>query len=84
MLSWFPVVNCPALDQPDNGILTGNSVTFGFEVTYTCNTGYTLSGAATRVCQADGNWTGSAPVCNSKSSYKDASFFVFFFSFSLP
>ncbi len=59
-------MNCTALDDPVNGTLTGNSVSYLSEVTYSCATGYNLSGDASRTCQADGNWTGSAPVCNSK------------------
>ncbi len=37
------------------------------EVTYSCDIGFILSGDTNRTCQADGNWTGNAPVCNSKS-----------------
>ncbi len=32
--------------------------------TYTCNPGYTRSGDQLRICQANGDWSGSAPVCN--------------------
>ena len=31
--------------------------------TYTCNTGYVLTGNAMRTCQADGTWSGLEPVC---------------------
>ncbi len=54
------------LNDPTNGTVIGNSVSFGSKVTYTCNNGYILSGNNSRMCQDDGQWTGSAPVCNSK------------------
>ncbi len=59
-------MNCIALEDPVNGTLTGNSVSYLSEVTYSCVTGYNLSGDASRTCQADGSWTGNDPVCNSK------------------
>ncbi len=34
--------------------------------TYTCVTGYTLSGGSTRTCGSDGAWSGFAPVCQRK------------------
>ena len=40
-------------------------VTGGVSVAiYQCNPGYTLSGNVYRVCQNDGNWTGSVPHCD--------------------
>ena len=42
------------------------SISFNTDVTYTCNTGYTISGDATRSCNADGSLTGTEPVCTSK------------------
>ena len=31
---------------------------------FTCNTGYELTGSDTRTCQSDGSWSGSGNVCN--------------------
>ncbi len=59
------VVNCTTLVAPDNGTISGDSVSFQSEVTYSCDVGFIFSGDTSRMCQADGNWTGSAPVCNS-------------------
>ena len=52
-----------------NGILIYNQpgedqTLAGATVTYTCNTGYTLSGNSMRTCQASGAWSGTAPTCN--------------------
>ncbi|XP_066292622.1 uncharacterized protein [Branchiostoma lanceolatum] len=41
----------------------GGSNTYGDTVTFTCDTGYNLVGAATVTCRADGSWSGRAPTC---------------------
>ena len=41
---------------------TPNSTTFGGRVTYSCNSGYILSGSATITCQASGSWE-APPRC---------------------
>ncbi|XP_064386228.1 complement receptor type 1-like isoform X2 [Halichondria panicea] len=33
--------------------------------TYTCDNGYTVTGGSFRVCQNDGTWSGTAPICQS-------------------
>ncbi len=61
----FTVVTCPELTNPDNGGVTTTGATFGSLASYTCNTGYILtpSDDATRMCRADGEWTGVAATC---------------------
>ena len=31
---------------------------------FTCNTGYELTGSDNRTCQSDGNWSGSDTTCS--------------------
>ena len=57
------VVDCNALTDPANGQVSTTETTFGETATYSCNTGYNLVGNNTRTCQATGNWSGSAPIC---------------------
>jgi len=57
------VVDCgdPGLPLNAARVLTGT--TFSSRVTYTCSVNFMLSGEETRVCQADGTWSGILPTC---------------------
>ena len=59
------VLDCGPLSDP----LNGNFLILHFEsiVIYTCDTGYVLDGADTRICQANGTWSGTEPSCASKT-----------------
>ncbi|XP_064388263.1 uncharacterized protein LOC135336419 isoform X3 [Halichondria panicea] len=58
------VPTCGQLSRPVNGALSLSSgVNEGSVATYTCDTGFTLTGSATRTCTSNGGWTPSAPVC---------------------
>ena len=35
----------------------------GDTCSFTCNTGYELTGSNTRTCQSNGSWSGSDDVC---------------------
>ena len=54
-------VNCPDLAAPVHGVVTVKSSI----ATYSCAAGYSLVGAATRTCDAQG-WQGAAPICKSQ------------------
>ncbi|HEY3449985.1 MAG TPA: hypothetical protein VGK67_26775 [Myxococcales bacterium] len=56
-------VSCAGAAAPAHGAVSAATATYGDAVTYSCDAGYTLSGSATRACQADGNFAGSAPTC---------------------
>ena len=62
------LVSCPLLDDPSNGTINcslGDDEVPSYEDTcsFTCDTGYELSGNDTRTCQSDGSWSGSDVVC---------------------
>ena len=59
------VVTCPSLIDPNNGRVFTSNNNYPSIATYTCNTGYILtpSDGGTRVCGADGEWTGVIPTC---------------------
>ncbi len=66
-----PPTTCPDLTVPANGVISYNMGTtsprpVNTVATYTCVTGYTLTGGSTRTCGSDGVWSGFAPVCHRK------------------
>ena len=64
---FYIVVECGDLIDPPNGVVSLFPGTiFGSEASYSCDTGYTLNGCPTRMCQASGNWSNSVPECISK------------------
>ena len=63
------VVNCPNLTDVINGLINcslGDDGVLSYEDTcsFTCNTGYELTGSDTRTCQSDGSWSGNDAVCS--------------------
>ena len=60
------VADCGNLTDPANGQVTLTAgTTFGQTATYSCNTGYNLVENSTRTCQDTGEWSESAPTCQS-------------------
>ena len=57
------VVDCGGLENPTNGLVTLEDTVFESVATYSCQDGYTQVGDDTRLCVADGTWSGDAPVC---------------------
>ena len=49
------MIDCPL---GDDGVLSYEDT-----CTFTCNTGYELTGSSTRNCQSDGSWSGSDTMC---------------------
>ena len=60
------VVSCGLPDVPGNGSVNTSTGNVGDVARYSCDTGYTLNGTAERTCQADGQWNGSVPKCESE------------------
>ena len=68
LLDHFILVPCSILTDPNNGTIICSLENDGvpsYEDTcsFTCNTGYELTGSDTRTCQSSGNWSGSDVVC---------------------
>uniref|UniRef100_A0A803T9B4 CUB and Sushi multiple domains 3 n=1 Tax=Anolis carolinensis TaxID=28377 RepID=A0A803T9B4_ANOCA len=48
---------------PAQGRREGKSFIYQSEVSFNCNLPFILVGSSTRICQADGTWSGSSPRC---------------------
>ena len=61
------VIDCGALPNPTNGqVDTSSGTTSNRLATYSCYTGYAITGESRRVCRADGRWNSTAPTCVGK------------------
>ena len=58
--------DCGPLDAPNDGSVSISGTIVGSTATYTCNDGFRLQGQSTRTCQTNGEWSGSAPICQRK------------------
>ena len=70
-------VACPPLVPPANGAVTQSGLLAGDIATYTCNAAYELMGNDTRVCDSNGIWTNSVPVCTRKYMYLADLLYIF-------
>uniref|UniRef100_A0A3P8SDR5 CUB and Sushi multiple domains 1 n=1 Tax=Amphiprion percula TaxID=161767 RepID=A0A3P8SDR5_AMPPE len=58
----LPVL-CGDPGSPGGGFREGNIFSYRSEVRFYCHAPYLLVGSASRVCQADGIWSGQQPAC---------------------
>uniref|UniRef100_A0A2K5IZG0 Sushi domain containing 2 n=1 Tax=Colobus angolensis palliatus TaxID=336983 RepID=A0A2K5IZG0_COLAP len=65
----IPVVSCGWLAPPPNGQKEGNRYLAGSTIYFHCDNGYSLAGAETSTCQADGTWSSPTPECQPGRSY---------------
>ena len=67
MCTYF-IVECLGLTDPMNGMVACsliNNPNFSYEdiCSFTCDTGYELTGSSERTCQSNGSWSGSPVSC---------------------
>ncbi|XP_013394148.1 sushi, von Willebrand factor type A, EGF and pentraxin domain-containing protein 1 [Lingula anatina] len=56
-------IKCPQLIAPNHGQMMVKEVEPRTQVTFSCDTGFTLLGNSSLVCLEDENWNGTVPVC---------------------
>ncbi|XP_039184898.1 sushi, von Willebrand factor type A, EGF and pentraxin domain-containing protein 1-like isoform X1 [Crotalus tigris] len=57
------IISCAVPSRPMNGIIKGESYTYGSVVQYDCDHGFQLNGLHKRTCQSDQKWDGNEPLC---------------------
>uniref|UniRef100_A0A5F9CUY6 CUB and sushi domain-containing protein 3 n=1 Tax=Oryctolagus cuniculus TaxID=9986 RepID=A0A5F9CUY6_RABIT len=57
------IISCGDPGIPAQGKREGKSFIYQSEVSFNCNSPFILVGSSTRICQADGTWSGSSPHC---------------------
>ncbi|XP_072517770.1 complement factor B-like [Salminus brasiliensis] len=64
-------ITCPNPNVLTNGVVNPYQVLYHVNdmITYRCYTDYTLRGSSTRVCQLNGKWSGSTPICSIDSDH---------------
>lgn len=62
-MSFFTAKFCGDPGVPAQGKREGKSFIYQSEVSFSCNPPFILVGSSTRICQADGTWSGSSPRC---------------------
>jgi hypothetical protein len=60
------VANCPALQGPTGGSVSAPTLTYGSTGSYLCDVGYIINGLMSRMCQSNGQWSGTQPTCDPK------------------
>ena len=61
---------CEALSPPDNGNVDDATRAIGTVATYSCEEEFVLSDDSQRSCQANGTWSGEAPICLLGNKFK--------------
>ena len=64
----YLVVDCGDPGSVSNGVRIMSATTYLSTAKYFCHPGYKLLGSPERVCEAEGQWSGQATSCVSKSS----------------
>ena len=63
LLSIYTDVMCEPLDDPENGHVSFDDLSFEAIAEYECDVGYVLDSDPIRVCEGDGVWSGNDPLC---------------------
>ncbi len=77
ILVYFTAVDCGSLTVPNGKVSASSGTTFMNTATYTCDDGYNLNRATIRTCEASGNWSLTAPICDRECFNTTANLFSY-------
>ena len=69
---------CPALENPEHGLIYGNRFWEGENVYFRCKPGFSLTGSSDRHCSLNGTWTEEKPKCIVLGKYDKSDAFKIF------
>lgn len=88
IFSFFTAKFCGDPGIPAQGKREGKSFIYQSEISFSCNLPFVLVGSSTRICQADGTWSGTSSRCIGNLVHNLFFFFTFpincLMSFSPP
>ena len=59
-------VECPDLSDPDSGYVKIDTDGQTSTANFSCDTGYKIVGTDILICQTNGSWSDSSPICGKK------------------
>ena len=60
----FSEIRCQPLTAPENGKIVGSDYSYGAQISFECDPGYTMRGADVATCQNNGQWDAQSPTCH--------------------
>ena len=60
----YIVVECGGLEDPANGTVEVPATTYQSVASYSCDTGYNLTGEGMQTCLSSGEWSLTTPNCS--------------------
>ena len=57
------IISCEPPKQLINGIVLGSTYTYESNITFECNTGYSLQGSSSAICLSNKLWSNEGPSC---------------------
>jgi len=79
-ICFVTVITCAVLPAQAHGTktCTGKGYEYNDQCNFTCDVGYERKGSSVRVCQADGQWSGTATTCEGIQEYFCMQLYHFF------
>ena len=70
IVDYLTVVDCGGLEDPKDGEVIVSTTNYASVASYSCNTGYNLTGDNSRTCLNSSEWSGSQPNCSGNTKLR--------------